>query len=339
MNKRATKRSMRKRLKVATAAVNQPKHQYGEAFLLMTYRCSNCGYSERIYNSRNGIAAFRIICPNCTAMSFMHVRPDDDRNIGPEWGSALPGQLAIVGPPEKPRLLRHPGMPYMLKDLEKAGETAIVDRLRANSAGLEQQVVVEVDRKTTTILERLASMTEEERARALLGMAPKVATLSAEAEKAAREEMGAKELVNPLPEISVTESGGDAVEEARQKMLMDRLKETGFGNNSFADMTMNPDEAEVAGASYARAIQDQEVGGAPDTFPIMDERDWRIWERGLAMMFRVDIAGAMDIGMEARENVKSGDDTLVVRGSVETFLSNAMSVPEVIAALKVARGV
>lgn len=41
------------------------KHQYSEAFMLMTYKCESCGRTEKIWNSRDGVTPFIVICPNC----------------------------------------------------------------------------------------------------------------------------------------------------------------------------------------------------------------------------------------------------------------------------------
>lgn len=42
------------------------KHQHGEAFCLMWYMCENCGHKERIWNSRDGITSFTLLCPSCS---------------------------------------------------------------------------------------------------------------------------------------------------------------------------------------------------------------------------------------------------------------------------------
>lgn len=48
-----------------------PKH--GEAFMLMTYKCSCCGHQEIIWNSRDGVTPFGTSCPSCGRLDLMHV--------------------------------------------------------------------------------------------------------------------------------------------------------------------------------------------------------------------------------------------------------------------------
>ncbi len=40
-------------------------HVYGEAFMLMWYRCQSCRHTERIWNSRDGVTPFGCGCPSC----------------------------------------------------------------------------------------------------------------------------------------------------------------------------------------------------------------------------------------------------------------------------------
>lgn len=39
-------------------------HTFGEAFMLMWYAC-DCGHRERIWNSRDGVTPFALMCPSC----------------------------------------------------------------------------------------------------------------------------------------------------------------------------------------------------------------------------------------------------------------------------------
>lgn len=43
-----------------------------EAFCVMTYRCKDCGFEERIWNSRDGVTPFGLGCPNCGGHNHMH---------------------------------------------------------------------------------------------------------------------------------------------------------------------------------------------------------------------------------------------------------------------------
>jgi len=50
-----------------------------EGFCLMWYMCSECGHTECIWNSRDGVTPFCVDCPSCGNPSLMHVawRPDE----------------------------------------------------------------------------------------------------------------------------------------------------------------------------------------------------------------------------------------------------------------------
>lgn len=45
--------------------VTELGHQHKEAFLLMKYRCKDCGHQELIWNSRDGVTPFSTSCPSC----------------------------------------------------------------------------------------------------------------------------------------------------------------------------------------------------------------------------------------------------------------------------------
>lgn len=47
-------------------------HSHKEAFCIMTYRCKDCGFEERIWNSRDGVTPFCIGCPNCKGHNHYH---------------------------------------------------------------------------------------------------------------------------------------------------------------------------------------------------------------------------------------------------------------------------
>jgi len=45
---------------------------HNEGFKLMWYACE-CGHTERIWNSRNGVTPFGLACPSCGKPSLLHV--------------------------------------------------------------------------------------------------------------------------------------------------------------------------------------------------------------------------------------------------------------------------
>lgn len=49
------------------------KHNHAEAFKLMTYRCKSCGFTETLWNSRDGVTPFCITCPNCGSLDQEHI--------------------------------------------------------------------------------------------------------------------------------------------------------------------------------------------------------------------------------------------------------------------------
>lgn len=48
-------------------------HNHKEAFCIMSYRCSDCGHEERIWNSRDGVTPLGIGCPKCKGHNMCHV--------------------------------------------------------------------------------------------------------------------------------------------------------------------------------------------------------------------------------------------------------------------------
>lgn len=51
---------------------------YGEAFMLMHYRCNRCHSIEQVWNSRDGITPFNIGSPCCDEEYSSHVNFDQD---------------------------------------------------------------------------------------------------------------------------------------------------------------------------------------------------------------------------------------------------------------------
>ena len=47
-------------------------YNHKEAFCLMTYRCKDCGFEERIWNSRDGVTPFGLACPHCKGHKHYH---------------------------------------------------------------------------------------------------------------------------------------------------------------------------------------------------------------------------------------------------------------------------
>jgi len=56
------------------------KYDHAEAFCLMWYACTTagCGHRERIYNSRDGVTAFTIVCPSCGEATLSHTQFNRD---------------------------------------------------------------------------------------------------------------------------------------------------------------------------------------------------------------------------------------------------------------------
>lgn len=49
------------------------KHNHVEAFKLMTYRCKSCGFTEILWNSRDGVTPFCVTCPKCGKLDQEHI--------------------------------------------------------------------------------------------------------------------------------------------------------------------------------------------------------------------------------------------------------------------------
>lgn len=57
---------------------SEPKHNHAEAFRLMRYVCEDCGYSEIVWNSRDGVTPFGMMCRRCRSINMMHHNWDKD---------------------------------------------------------------------------------------------------------------------------------------------------------------------------------------------------------------------------------------------------------------------
>ena len=67
-------------------------YNHKEAFCLMTYRCKDCGFEERIWNSRDGVTPFGLACPSCKGHDHVHADWQNDR-CNPLFGLFMqPGQ-------------------------------------------------------------------------------------------------------------------------------------------------------------------------------------------------------------------------------------------------------
>ena len=57
------------------------KYKHAEAFALMNYKCEDCGYTEQIWNSRDGVTPFGLKCPKCGSSEHLHWAWHLDRTI------------------------------------------------------------------------------------------------------------------------------------------------------------------------------------------------------------------------------------------------------------------
>jgi hypothetical protein len=93
------KRRMKRQKKQPSVEVVE--RAYGEAFMLMTYRCGDCTRSERLWNSRNGVAPFYLACPHCTGW-MQHVDWHLDE-FAPMY-QPQPGERIFYGAPDHPKI-------------------------------------------------------------------------------------------------------------------------------------------------------------------------------------------------------------------------------------------
>ena len=71
-------------------------YNHKEAFCLMTYRCKDCGFEERIWNSRDGVTPFSLACPHCKGHNHYHEDWQHDQ-CNPLFGLFMkPGQRYFI---------------------------------------------------------------------------------------------------------------------------------------------------------------------------------------------------------------------------------------------------
>ena len=71
-------------------------YNHKEAFCLMTYRCKDCSFEERIWNSRDGVTPFGLACPSCKGHNHVHADWQHDQ-CNPFFGLFMkPGQRYFV---------------------------------------------------------------------------------------------------------------------------------------------------------------------------------------------------------------------------------------------------
>jgi len=58
----------------------EKKYNHVEAYCLMTYSCCKCGFTEILWNSRDGVTPFMIGCPKCNGLMKHISFKDDERN-------------------------------------------------------------------------------------------------------------------------------------------------------------------------------------------------------------------------------------------------------------------
>ncbi|MEE4016114.1 hypothetical protein V1T76_28940 [Roseibium sp. FZY0029] len=78
-------------------------HVHGEAFMLMKYACV-CGHRETIWNSRDGVTPFGMVCPSCGKPNLRHVNwqhdvyaPEHKLQIGQRfWRDGTPDEAEAI---------------------------------------------------------------------------------------------------------------------------------------------------------------------------------------------------------------------------------------------------
>lgn len=73
---------------------NPSGFKHAEAFCLMHYRCAICGYTEIIWNSRDGVTPFCLKCPRCGQLRETHENWAKDIRF-PGW-QPRPGQRVFI---------------------------------------------------------------------------------------------------------------------------------------------------------------------------------------------------------------------------------------------------
>lgn len=79
------------------------KYKHAEAFCLMVYSCVDCGHTETIWNSRDGVTPFGTFCPSCDRPSLMHdvqrfrpqPQPDYQLNHGQKFWRNMDASEAV----------------------------------------------------------------------------------------------------------------------------------------------------------------------------------------------------------------------------------------------------
>lgn len=69
----------------------ESKYEHAEAYCLMKYRCEKCGFTEKVWNSRDGVTPFIINCEKCSG-HMQHIDWNEDKrlvNYIPEIGQRV----------------------------------------------------------------------------------------------------------------------------------------------------------------------------------------------------------------------------------------------------------
>lgn len=56
-------------------------YKHKEAFCIMLYKCEDCNHSERLWNSRDGVTPFMILCSKCNKGLMKHICWSFDKRI------------------------------------------------------------------------------------------------------------------------------------------------------------------------------------------------------------------------------------------------------------------
>lgn len=82
-------------------------YRHLEAYCLMFYRCTKCGHTEVIWNSRDGVTPFAAPCPSCGRPDFCHAllgldwcvpehRPHHGQRVWIDMTAARAADLAAI---------------------------------------------------------------------------------------------------------------------------------------------------------------------------------------------------------------------------------------------------
>ena len=82
---------------IASEAKTKAEYNHVEAFCVMTYQCEKCGFTEDLWNSRDGVTPFTIMCPKCGEFS-RHINWNQD--IRSENHIPSKGQRIFIDMPE-----------------------------------------------------------------------------------------------------------------------------------------------------------------------------------------------------------------------------------------------